>query len=225
MWGTRWAVLALSCVTMAGVMFAYDTPAALERQMKGDLKLSNTQFNAFYTAYSLPNVVLPFFGGLLVDTYGAGRTMAVFVGLVVAGHGLFVAGFALRRYWVAVLGRVLFGFGGESLAVAQSALLALWFQGKETALAMGVSLSVSRLGSVANDQVSPAVFASSGLDAALWTALAVVAVSAMAALVLAQVSAPSAAAATVPEYSTWMPMFSPALMPLTTRSGRSSSSA
>ena len=37
------------------------------------------------------------------------------------------------------VGRVLFGFGGESLGVAQSAFTARFFRGRELALAFGVS--------------------------------------------------------------------------------------
>ena len=38
------------------------------------------------------------------------------------------------RWYVMWIGRVVFGFGGESLSVAQSAMIAKWFVGKELAL-------------------------------------------------------------------------------------------
>jgi hypothetical protein len=46
-----------------------------------------------------------------------------------------------------LLGRGVFGLGGESISVAQAAVTAEWFRGKELALASGITLSVSRLGS------------------------------------------------------------------------------
>eukprot|EP00962_Isochrysis_galbana_P002962 scaffold826_cov65-Isochrysis_galbana.AAC.1 len=46
-----------------------------------------------------------------------------------------------------LLGRAVFGLGGESISVAQSSVTAEWFRGKELALASGITLSVSRLGS------------------------------------------------------------------------------
>ena len=52
-------------------------------------------------------------------------------------------------------GRVVFGFGGESLTVAQSALVAVWFQDKELAFALGLNLSIARIGGVINNVVSP----------------------------------------------------------------------
>ena len=52
-------------------------------------------------------------------------------------------------------GRVLFGLGGESMSVAQSAIVSQWFKGKELAMALGLNLSISRLGSVINGIVIP----------------------------------------------------------------------
>ena len=42
--------------------------------------------------------------------------------------------------------------------MSSSALISSWFAGKELALALGINLSFSRLGSVANDIWSPASF-------------------------------------------------------------------
>ena len=38
---------------------------------------------------------------------------------------------SIESWAVMFLGRVLFGFGGESIAVANSSILADWFEGKE----------------------------------------------------------------------------------------------
>lgn len=57
-------------------------------------------------------------------------------------------------------GRVIFGLGGESLSVSQSAIVSKWFKGKELAFALAVNISVSRLGSVINGWVVPPVYAS-----------------------------------------------------------------
>ena len=60
-----------------------------------------------------------------------------------------------HKYWLMLVGRVIFGLGGESMSVAQSAIVSHWFKGKELALALGVNLSVSRLGSVMNSNTIP----------------------------------------------------------------------
>lgn len=57
---------------------------------------------------------------------------------------------------------------GENLGVANSAILSIWFEGKELAFAFGLNLSVARLGSVINNLVSPALANSTGIQFALW---------------------------------------------------------
>ena len=48
------------------------------------------------------------------------------------------------------------------MSVAQSAIVAKWFKGKELAFALGLNISVSRLGSVINGIIVPKAYLSSG---------------------------------------------------------------
>ena len=56
-----------------------------------------------------------------------------------------------------MLGRFIFGLGGECMSVAQSAIISNWFKGKELSFAFGLNLSVSRLGSVLNGILVPMI--------------------------------------------------------------------
>ncbi len=132
-----------------------------------------TDFNLLYTVYSIPNMVLPFFGGFFVDKLGAPLCLVVFASLILAGQTLFAFGATVQSWTFMLAGRVLFGLGGENLTVAQSALLAQWFKGKELAFAFGLNLSISRLGSVINNYVSPAVASSISTPMALWVGMLV----------------------------------------------------
>jgi hypothetical protein len=58
----RWAVLCLSCLAMIGNYYCYDNPAALKTQLQEYAHLNEEQYNLLYTVYSLPNIILPFFG-------------------------------------------------------------------------------------------------------------------------------------------------------------------
>ncbi|KAI9359596.1 major facilitator superfamily domain-containing protein [Zopfochytrium polystomum] len=155
----RWAVLALACMVMFGNFYAYDLPASLNKPLQSFLGTNDQayqyQLNLFYSLYSLPNVILPFFGGWLVDAFGTRRLMTILSSLVCLGQFLFAVGVQTKVYWVMHLGRIIFGVGGESLSVAQTRLTTKWFKGKELAFALGVNLSVARLGSVFNDFLSP----------------------------------------------------------------------
>ena len=147
--------------TAAGNYYCYDNPEALSEQLKkefADTKYGDkwqSWFALFYSVYSFPNIILPFFGGYLVDKLGVIKMLVIFNVFLVGGQCIFALGGALKSIPVMLAGRVVFGFGGENLTVAQSALMAGWFKNKELAFALGVCLSLSRLGSVANNFLSP----------------------------------------------------------------------
>ena len=60
-----------------------------------------------------------------------------------------------KSYDVMLAGRVVFGCGGECMGVAQSAIVSVWFKGKELAFALGIQMTISRLGSVINADMLP----------------------------------------------------------------------
>lgn len=94
--------------------------------------------------------------------------LLLFSSLITIGQVIFSLGLSLKSWPVMFLGRLIFGFGGESFTVANSALLAQWFKGKELAFAFGVNLSISKLGSVVNNLVSPVLTDDVSILFALW---------------------------------------------------------
>lgn len=127
-----------------------------------------TRFNLLYTVYSIPNVILPLFGGNFVDRFGAPRCLALFAFTVFCGSVLLSIGVANKSWHLMYFGRFTFGLGAESLCVAQSTITSEWFEGKEVAFAMGIGLSVSRLGSIWNNIVSPKVANSANIEISFW---------------------------------------------------------
>lgn len=68
----RWIILLLGCLMMVGSYYCFDIPAALKTQIDdymGDPSDYELDFSLLYTLYAAPNVILPFFGGYLVDRY------------------------------------------------------------------------------------------------------------------------------------------------------------
>uniref|UniRef100_A0A6U3WEK3 Lysosomal dipeptide transporter MFSD1 n=2 Tax=Ditylum brightwellii TaxID=49249 RepID=A0A6U3WEK3_9STRA len=187
---TRWLVLILVSVTISGVYYSFDIPAALHQQLLGYMPPSNKfeiHFNLLYSLYSLPNVILPFFGGNIVDRIGAPICLIAFASLGFLGQLLFAIGTSAKSWGLMLFGRFVYGLGGESICVAQSALLSRWFEGGELALSFGVALSVSRLGSVFNNMISPALANSSSTPSALWVGFGVNAVTVLLALAIAYI--------------------------------------
>lgn len=56
-----------------------------------------------------------------------------------------------------LIGRIIFGLGGECLNTTQNAMIVQWFSANEISFAMGICLSVARLGNVINDVISPRI--------------------------------------------------------------------
>ena len=68
-----------------------------------------------YTVYSLPNIVLPFFGGLLIDKIGARLAILIFSTIILLGQLVCYFGALYSLFWLMIVGRVIFGMGSESL--------------------------------------------------------------------------------------------------------------
>jgi len=157
----RWIVLVLACLLMIGNYYCFDNPEALSEQLKHEFADTTygaqwqTWYGLFYSVYSFPNVILPIFGGFFVDKFGVKLMLMLFAGFIVTGQLIFALGGSIKSVPLMLAGRVVFGFGGENLTVAQSTLISMWFKNKELAFAQGVGLSLARLGSVANNFMSP----------------------------------------------------------------------
>jgi MFS family permease len=155
----RITVLILICNITFGSYYCYDIPGALKGQLFDQFKdMTQLQYNLLYSLYSWPNTVQVFFGGYIIDRYlGVRWGCAICCSVLVVGQALVCLGVQLNRVDLLLAGRFLFGVGGETLAVAQSAYAAQWFKGAELATAFGIVLSFSRIGSAVNFDISPAV--------------------------------------------------------------------
>lgn len=169
---------------MFGEYYSYDIPSATKNPLQDYLNLTDTQYNMIYTVYSIPNMLLPVFGGALVDLIGVNTTIIGFLVIIAVGQAFFAMGITVKFFPLVLAGRVIMGVGGESLGVAQSTLLASWFKGKEVAFAMGLNLSVSRMGSVINDYLSPYIYTNYSLPDVLWVGFVACVVSLLAAIFL-----------------------------------------
>nr|CAD7443321.1 unnamed protein product [Timema bartmani] len=137
-----------------GSYFCYDNPGALQDNFISDLGLTTSEFVYLYSWYSWPNVVLCFVGGFLIDrVFGIRLGTVIYATIVVIGQLIFALGGYLNTFWLMVMGRFIFGIGGESLAVAQNSYAVLWFKGKELNMVFGLQLSFARVGSTVNFNV------------------------------------------------------------------------
>ncbi|EEQ98030.1 transport protein, putative [Perkinsus marinus ATCC 50983] len=189
----RWAVLIVACLALSGQYYAYDIPSAINDQLQarftsggGGMTVEEYTyyFNLLYTVYALPNMITPLILGVSIEWIGMRSMLLLLAVLLLLGQVLQCVGSYYLSMRTMLLGRVIYGLGGESMNVAQTTLLAGWFRGQEIAFALGLNLSVARFGSVLNDLLSPGVEARYGVTGAFIAGLIAVTSTVILTLVL-----------------------------------------
>jgi len=143
-----WTAMALTALAMFGNFYVYDSIAPVAELLSSQLGFSDTQIGMLNAIYSIPNVVLVLVGGILVDRYGIGRMAAITAGICLLGALLTAAA---PSFYLMAAGRLLYGIGAETFSIATLAVVALWFPIRYTALAMGLTLAMGRVGSLSAD--------------------------------------------------------------------------
>ncbi|XP_027549513.1 major facilitator superfamily domain-containing protein 1-like isoform X3 [Neopelma chrysocephalum] len=143
----RFAVLLFNCLLTFGSYFCFDMPGVLQQQLQGNLTCPNgTHHNS--TGHN----------GTLECVEGLGMTPAQ--------YNLLYAIYAWTNAVVVILAGFLIDKLGNRFV--QNRITAFWFKGKELALAFGLTLSFSRLGSVLNFFFTQQFEAKFGMQWTLW---------------------------------------------------------
>jgi MFS family permease len=141
----RYTVLVFVSILTFGSYFAYDSLGAIASTLTQEMGWSRESIGQTYTLYSIAAILSVFIGGLLIDKIGTRKASLLFTSLVAVGAAVVALSHSV---WLLYVGRFIFGWGSESLVVAQSAIFARWFKGKELALSFGIGLTISRLGTL-----------------------------------------------------------------------------
>jgi len=147
--GWRFFMLASTAGFMFGNYYFFDQTSATEAAIKDRTHMSENTFGLLSSVYSFPNVILPLLGGMVIDVFGVRRASLLFTSITLLGSCVFTLGLWQRSANILIVGRVIFGVGGESQNVASLAFIAKWFKGRELSFAVAINIAVSRLGSVA----------------------------------------------------------------------------
>jgi MFS family permease len=139
----RFSILIFVSALSFGSYFAYDIVGAIAPTLVEELGAGRGAIGTFYTMYHMAAILFVLIGGFLIDRLGTRKASLIFSLTVLAGAILVWQSRSLPMFFA---GRFLFGAGSEPLIVAQCAILARWFKGKELALSFGIALTISRLG-------------------------------------------------------------------------------
>ncbi|NDV97025.1 MFS transporter [Dysgonomonas sp. 521] len=156
----RWGVLCVVALTMFCGYFITDVMAPLKSMLESEFEWSSSDYGFFTSAYGWFNVFLfmLILGGIILDKMGVRFTG---VGACI----LMLSGCALKYYavayggafegtifgistqvMVASIGFAIFGMGVEIAGITVTKVIVRWFKGHEMALAMGLQVSVARIG-------------------------------------------------------------------------------
>eukprot|EP00792_Barthelona_sp_PAP020_P003737 TRINITY_DN1610_c0_g1_i1.p1 TRINITY_DN1610_c0_g1~~TRINITY_DN1610_c0_g1_i1.p1 ORF type:complete len:596 (-),score=100.72 TRINITY_DN1610_c0_g1_i1:9-1796(-) len=116
----KWAILLVFPMYWCNWIL-YDTPSYVSTTLKANLNLNNSQYSYFYLAYTIPNIfILP-----LVPWID--KTLGRYVTSILANIFMFFSTviFTLfnNSYVMIIIGRILFGFGGEIAACSSIAFI------------------------------------------------------------------------------------------------------
>jgi MFS family permease len=170
----RFIVLLVVSFIIYGSYFAYDSVGAIEDYLMEAMGIGQSDIGLMYSLYSWGAICTLLVAGWLIDRVGTRRSSMLFSGVVTAGAVIVAAAPGTRTI---LAGRFVFGAGSEALIVAQSAILARWFRGKELALAFGAALTMGRLATLFSFNTETLIAEAMGPSGALWLAAGLCGVS------------------------------------------------
>jgi sugar phosphate permease len=141
----RWLIFAVLASGYILVYFHRLAPAVVAVDMMHDLKASGGLLGLLGSAYFYPYALMQLPAGLLADSWGPRRTIALFSLLACAGSLLL--GLAPNAT-AAIVGRALVGLGVAMLFVPTMKILTEWFRPREFASMTGILLAMGGIGSL-----------------------------------------------------------------------------
>lgn len=172
----RWTALILVASMMFFAYMFVDVMSPLKSLLETNLHWDSGTFGTYAASEYFLNVFFFFliFAGIILDKMGIRFTGVLSASMMVIGAGIKLIGISdwfqgtalcgwLDSWWtsfpgsakMASLGFMIFGCGCEMAGTTVSKAIAKWFKGKEMALAMGVEMSIARLGVFAVMWTSP----------------------------------------------------------------------
>lgn len=156
----RWGVLCVVALTMFCGYFITDVMAPLKPMLESELGWTSSDYGFFTSAYGWFNVFLfmLIFGGIILDKMGVrftgvGACILMLVGCSLKYYAVTYGGAFDGTIWgistqvmVASIGFTIFGMGVEIAGITVTKVIVRWFKGHEMALAMGLQVSVARIG-------------------------------------------------------------------------------
>jgi len=163
----RWTALVLASLAIFGAYYFNYALSSIKPMLESILGWDSGDFGTYTSSYAWFNVFLfmLIISGFILDKLGVrktglGATIIMFLGtalnyFAVKHHfaensvvNIPLLGEMKMQVLLSSLGFAIFGVGTEAIGITISKAVVRWFKGKEMALAMGMQMSIARLGTM-----------------------------------------------------------------------------
>ncbi len=163
----RWTALILASFSIFGAYYFNYALSSIKPMLESILGWDSGDFGTYTSAYAWFNVFLfmLIFSGFILDKLGIrktgmGATIVMFIGTAInywaVNHHfpldsvvhIPLLGDMKTQVLISSLGFAIFGVGTEAIGITISKAVVRWFKGREMALAMGMQMSIARLGTL-----------------------------------------------------------------------------
>lgn len=150
-------ILILTSFILLSFSYIYDLPAALSGTINyGSESNKAGKLAMLYSVYALPNILIPLAFGW-TSSINLSIISEILCFLVLLGQVIYSIGVYKSHFNYMILGRFIYGLGGESFSVLSNRLLSKEFKGKNLAFTLGLFSSITRLGAILNFSCTPIV--------------------------------------------------------------------
>jgi len=179
-------LLFLSSLTVLNGYFSFDLPSITSDDLKRMLVIDNAQYGLLFSVYALPNAILPMLSGMFFANLGKWKGVTLIAAVITIGIIIVWVGVNAQTYWLVLLGRVIYGLGGESVYVGIDILTTKWFQGAEMGLAYGLIQGMGQAGSFSAFYLGPVLADALGGTKSVYTVACALALTSVTCLGIAR---------------------------------------
>lgn len=154
----RWAALILMNLLVFGDFVSIDNPQPLQTQIEQILGLDDQQYSLLYSIWAFPSIIIPFFGGYLIDKLGVRPALFIFSLALTVGQAIYAYGGYALNFTLMLVGRGIYAIGSDPLNVAQIVITNKWFQGNEVGFAMALGTTSCGIGRALNSYLVPKLY-------------------------------------------------------------------
>jgi MFS family permease len=162
----RWTALVLASLAIFGAYYFNYALSSIKPMLESVLGWNSGDFGTYTSSYAWFNVFLFMLviSGFILDKLGIrktglGATIVMFIGTALNYFAIIsipetamvtipLMGQMKTQVLLSSLGFAIFGVGTEAIGITISKAVVRWFKGKEMALAMGMQMSIARLGTM-----------------------------------------------------------------------------